>query len=203
MSASLMTASWQVVAQPPVLVPLGVALLLTLATVPYLDAGYAEQVRIGVATLLACALAATAEDPATEVTAATPRARWARCGARLGLGFALAAPVVIVTWLLIDQADAAAATPGLAVQTLALLAIGPAVGFGVWAWSDAARPTYAAMVGVLCSSLALWLLPATWSVIQVQPWGPPWEAAMIRWSALILLTGAVVATAWRDPLTRR
>lgn len=203
MSASLLTASWRVVAQPPVLVPLGVALLLTLATVPYLDAGYADQVRMGVATLLACALAATAEDPAADVTAASPRARWARCGARLGLGFALAAPVVIVTWLLTDRADTAAMTPALAVQTLALLAIGPAVGFSVWAWSDAARPTYAAMVGVLCLSLALWLLPATWSVTRVQPWGPPWEAAVIRWSALILLAGAVVATAWRDPLTRR
>lgn len=202
MSASLLTASWRVVAQPPVLVPLGVALLLTLATVPYLDAGYADQVRMGVATLLACALAATAEDPAADVTAASPRARWARCGARLGLGFALAAPVALVTWLLTDQADTAATTPALAVQTLALLAIGPAVGFSVWAWSDAARPTYAAMVGVLCLSLALWLLPATWSVTLVQPWGPPWEAAVIRWSALILLAGAVVATAWRDPLRR-
>lgn len=203
MSASLVIASWRVVAQPPVLAPVGVALLLAVTSVHYLNSGHADQVRMGVATLLACALAATAEDPATEVTAASPRARWVRCGARLGLGFALAVPIAILSWLLINQESAGSATPGLAVQTVALLLIGPAVGFGVWAWSDAARPTYAAMGGVLCVSLALWLLPATWSVVQVQPWGPPWEAAVIRWSALVLLACAIVASAWRDPLTRR
>jgi hypothetical protein len=202
-NAALLSASWRVVAQPPVLVPVGVALLLTLAVAPQLDAGHADHLRLGIATLLACALAATAEDPAAEVTAAAPRARWARCGGRLLLGFAVAAPVAVTAWLLIAAQAPAAATSGLAVQGLALLLIGPAVGFGMWAWSDAARPTYAAIVGVLCVSFALWLLPTTWSVIDVQQWGPPWEAALIRWSALVLLTCAVVATAWRDPLTRR
>jgi len=200
MSAALLTASWRVVAQPPVLVPVGVAVLLTLATVPYVDSGHADQVRIGVATLLACALAATAEDPASEVTAAAPHPRWVRCGARLLLGFALTLPVAILSLTLVEHQDPTMPAGGAAIQTFAVLLTGPALGFGVWAWGDVAQPTYAAMVGVLCVSLSLWLLPTTWSVIQVQPWGPPWDAVLIRWVALGLLGCALVASAWRDPV---
>jgi hypothetical protein len=59
------------------------------------------------------------------------------------------------------------------------------------------------MAGVLRASLALWMLPTAWSVIRIQPWGPPWQAALIRWVALGTLAAAVVAGAWRDPFTRR
>ena len=203
MSASLLAASWRVVAQPPVLVPIAVAVLLTIATVPYLDSGHADQVRIGVATLLACALAATADDPASEVTAAAPRPRWARCATRLLLGLALVLPAAILSLTLAEQQDAATPTAGVGVQMLAVLLIGPAAGFAVSAWGNIAQPTYAAMVGVVCVSLALWLLPATWSVLQYQPWGPPWEASLIRWSAVVLLGCALVLSAWRDPATLR
>jgi hypothetical protein len=80
MSGSLLKASWRAVVQPPMLVALGVAALLSPTTVPYLNGGNQHQVRVGVAILLACALAATAEDPAPEVAAASPRPRWVRCG---------------------------------------------------------------------------------------------------------------------------
>jgi hypothetical protein len=177
--------------------------LLTLATVPFLSAGNAHQVRTGVATLLACALAGTAEDPAGEVAAASPRPRWLRCGTRLLLGLALALPMAILSLALVEQQVGVIPTQGAAVQLLAVLMIGPAIGFAVWAWGDMAQPTYAAMAGVLCFSLALLLLPTGWTVIKVQPWGPPWEAALIRWVALVALSAAIVATAWRDPFTRR
>jgi hypothetical protein len=204
MSGSLLAASWPVVAQPPVLVPVGVAALLTLTTAPYLDSGHADQVRIGVATVLACALAATAEDPTPEITAATPRPRWVPCVARLLLGLALVLPIAILSLTLTLTQHQGTGTPthGAGVQMLAVLMLGPALGFGVWAWGNAAQPTYAAMVGVVCIALVLWLLPATWSVLQYQPWGPPWEAALIRWSALVLLGCALALSAWRDPATR-
>jgi hypothetical protein len=189
-------ASWRVVGQPPVLVPAGIAVLLTLAAVLFLDGGHALQVHLGVATLLACALAATAEDPAAGVAAASPRPR-------LLLGVVLVLPIASLSMLVMQSQDGARPTDGLAVQTLALLLIGPAVGFAVWAWRDMAQPTYAAIVGVLCVCFALWILPASWSVIDFQPWGPPWEAALIRWSAMVLLGAAVVASAWRDPAIRR
>jgi hypothetical protein len=203
MSGSLLAASWPVVAQPPVLVPVGLAVLLTLATVPHLDSGHADQVRIGVATVLACALAATAEDPAPEVTAAAPRPRWVPCVTRLLLGLALVLPIAILTLTLTVHQDATTPTHGAGVQVLAVLMIGPTLGFGVWAWGNVAQPTYAAMIGVICFALVLWLLPATWSVLQYQEWGPPLEAALIRWSALVLLGCALVLSAWRDPATRR
>lgn len=199
MSGSLLRASWRVVARPPALICVGVAVLVTIAAVPLVDSGHADQVRIGVATLLACALAATAEDPASEVTAATPHPRWVRCGTRLLLGLAMALPIAILTLVMTEVQDAAMPTRAAGFQMLTVLLTGPAVGFGVWAWGNASQPTYAALVGVLCLSLALWLVPATWSVIQFQPWGPPLDAVLIRCAALTLLACVVVVTAWRDP----
>lgn len=199
MTGSLFQASWRVVAQPPVLVPTGAAVLLALATTPFVSVGNAHQVRLGVATLLTCALAATAEDPAGEVAAASPYPRRVRCGVRLLLGLALVLPVAILSLTLIEHQVDAIRTPGTAVQMLAVVAVGPAIGFAVWAWVDMAQPSYAAMAGVLCFVLSLLLLPTTWSVIKVQPWGPPWEAAMVRWSAMVCLGAAMVASTWRDP----
>lgn len=200
MMGSLIKASSRVVVQPQVLVPTIAAVLLALAATPFLDAGNAHQVRTGVATLLACALAATAEDPAGEVTAASPHPPRVRCGVRLLLGLALVLPVAILTLTLIaHQVDGAIRTPGAAVQMLAILAVGPAIGFAVWAWGDMTHPSYAAMTGVLCCCLAMLLLPTSWSVIKVQPWGPPWEAAMVRWCAMLCLGAAIVASTWRDP----
>jgi hypothetical protein len=202
-TGDLLGASWRAVARPTLLLPAGAAALLTLLTAPILSGGNVDQVRVGVATLLAAALAATAEDPAGEVAAAAPRPRWVRCGARLLLGLVVAVPVAIASLILVAHRLDVAPTGGLLLQTLALLLIGPAVGFGVWAWGDTAQPAYAAMAGVLCIALALWVLPAGWSVIAVQPWGPPWQAALIRWAALLALTAAIVASAWRDPVDRR
>jgi hypothetical protein len=198
MRGPLLRASWRAVGRPPLLICLGVAVLVTIA-VPLVDSGHADQARIGVATLLACALAVTADDPVPEVTASTPHPRWVRCGSRLLLGFALALPIAILALALTELQDAATPTPVAAFQMLAVLLTGPAVGFGVCAWGHASQPTYAALVGVLCLSFALWLVPATWSVVQVQPWGPPLDAVLIRCAALALLACVVVVMAWRDP----
>lgn len=199
MNGSLMKASWQAVAQPPMLVALGVATLLSLTTVPYLNGGNGHQVRVGVAILLACALAATAEDPAPEVAAASPHPRWVRGGTRLLLGLALALPVAILSLALIEHRIAETPTRVAVVQMLGLLMAGPAVGFGASTWGRVAQPTYAAMVGVVCFSFALWLLPLAWSVTKVQHWTSPPDSFVIRCSALALVGCAVVVAAWRDP----
>jgi hypothetical protein len=202
MSRALLAVSWRVVAQGTVLLPAATAAVLTVAAAPLVDGAHAHELRLGVACLLACALAATADDPAAEVAAAAPHPRWARCSARLALGFALAVPVVL-SLAIVERSAPAPPMPGAGLQLLALLLVGPAAGFAVWAWHDAAQPAYAAMVAVLCVSLALWVLPTEWSVVSTQPWGPPWQAALIRWSALAVLGAAVVAAAWRDPYTAR
>lgn len=88
MNGSLLRASAKVVFQPPVLAPVGVAVLLMTLTAPVANAGNAHQIRSGVALLLACALAATAEDPAGGI-AARPATRAVSAAAA---GFSSASP---------------------------------------------------------------------------------------------------------------
>jgi hypothetical protein len=202
MTRALLAASWRAVGRPPLLVLVGVAVLLTLATVPYLDDGYADRVRLGVAMLLACAWASTADDPASEVAASSPEPRWRRCAARMVVGLCVVLPVAVLTLALGEVQAGETPFSGAALQVLGVMAIGPALGFGMWAWAGLPQPAYAATVGVLCCTLAMWLLPAAWSVVSVQTWGPPWEAALLRWTALAVFGLAVMATAWRDPLAR-
>jgi hypothetical protein len=202
MTTSLVTASWRAVAQPTLLVPIGLAALMTAATVMFLGPEHAERMRLGVAAVLACALAATAEDPADEIAAASPYPRWMRCATRLSIGIALVMPIAVVALLLFDTGNGWHRTGDDAVQMLAMLLAGPAIGFGVLEWGNLAQPAYAALVGVACWSLASWSIPAAWSIVGIQPWGPPQEAVLIRWGALILLAVAIVLDTWRDPLTR-
>lgn len=200
MKGALVTTSWRAVAQPPLVVTTLVALLLAVATAPYLHSGNAHQVRVGVAILLACALAAIAEEPASEIAAATPNPRWVRCGTRLMFGLALTLPVAMLSLALIGRRVGETPTRVAVAQMLALLATGPAVGFGTWAWGRASQPAYAAMVGVICFSFALWLLPLDWSVTKFRPGAPPaLDAFLIRCSALAGLGCAVVVAAWREP----
>lgn len=203
MTGSLFAASWRAVARPPLLVPVGLALVLTLATVPWLDEGSATVIRTGVAVLLACGLVATADDPAAEVAAASPYSRPARCAARLLIGLALAVPVAALSLVVVELEVGSTRSLGVSMQMVSLLAIGPAVGFAAWARGDLVQAPYAATVGVLCCAFALWAVPAPWSVVAAQPWGPPWQAVLIRWSAMLLLGLAIVAGAWREPATRR
>jgi len=196
---ALWGASWQAVAHPPLVVPLLAAVVVIAATAPLLDDGYAGQARLGAATLLACCLAATADDPAAEVAAASPYPRRVRAAGRLVVGCVLVVPVVAAMALVAEVQLRSTSLTGLLLQTVAVLAIGPAVGFAVSAWGTVDLPTYVASVGVLAASMSMWVLPTTWSVIETQPWGPPWDAVLIRWAALALLCVAVVAAAWRDP----
>jgi hypothetical protein len=46
-------------------------------------------------------------------------------------------------------------------------------------------------------------IPRAWRLNQDQFWGPPWEAAHIRWAAVLLFGVAVLALAMRDPLGHR
>lgn len=203
MTNALLTASWRVVARPPLLIPVGFALLLIAATWPWLDDGYAARVRVVVTIVLACGLAASADDPVSEVVAASPYPRALRCAMRLLVGLSLVLPAAALSLLLVEQQVSATPSTEVIVQVLALLIVGPAIGFGMWAWGDVTQAKYAATAGVLCFSFALWALPATWSVIKVQPWGPPWEGMLIRSGALVLLGLAILTAAWREPHARR
>jgi hypothetical protein len=196
MTTALMSASWLAVRRPPLLVPLGVAVALVLATLPW--AGSAVLVVHGVGVLVACSLAATTDDPAAEVAAATPPARRTRTAFRMVAGALVAVPVLLVG--LVVAETRLAATPlvalGPEVAGYGLLAL--AVGAALRAWAGVPHPAYSAAIAVLVIVLTTWMLPRGWTMVDPQPWGPPLEAALLRWLAVALLALAVLAAALRD-----
>jgi hypothetical protein len=145
---TLVLASWRAVARPPLLVPAAVGTRIAVATVPFLDDGYADRVRVGVAVVLVCAWTASADDPAREVATAAPVPRRVRCSVRLLVGVAVVLPVAILALVLGEARASGTPSAALSLQVLAILVIGPAIGFGLlllgpavlaWAWRDPAE----------------------------------------------------------------
>jgi hypothetical protein len=192
-----------VVGRPGLLVPAGLALLLVLATESVLDEGYAVRVLRGAGVLLACALVTTADDPSGEVAAASPFPRAVRTAVRVLVGAAAltatwAAAATVVRWRAPDVP-----VLGLGLESLALAALGLAVATGLRAWRDQHAPSHAAVVAVAVLAFVGTALPRWYALQQGQTWGPPWQAAQIRWLALLLVGAGVVTLALRDPLSRR
>ncbi len=63
-------------------------------------------------------------------------------------------------------------------------------------------PSHVAVVGALVAAVVSDALPRGWQLNQERIWGPPWEAAHIRWAAVLLAGVAVLALAMREPLWR-
>ncbi|MGN6575945.1 MAG: hypothetical protein ACTHKG_09665 [Nocardioides sp.] len=199
---ALLAASWRLVHGPALLVPLLLALGLLAATAPVLDDGYGLRVLRGVGVLLACAWVVTIDDPAGEVTAATPYPRAVRTSMRVAVGSVplLAGwlvAVVVVGWRAPDVPGAA-----VGVETLALGVAGLALGAGLRAWRDLHQPAHLAVVGLVALAFLSAAAPRWYALQQAQTWGPPWEAARIRWAALLLVGAGVLLLAVRDPLAR-
>lgn len=202
MNGSLLRASWFAVRRPPLLVPVAAVLVLVAATAHVQDDGHAVLVLRGVGVLLACAWLTTMDDPAGEVVAASPYPRQVRALTRL----AVAVPVVLPTWVLaaVVAQWRLPATPvlGLGLEALALAAAGLAIAAGLRAWAGHLTPSYLAVIGLLAVALGTGALPRGWTMVQEQTWGAPWQAAQVRWAALLLLGVALLAAAARDPLNQ-
>jgi signal transduction histidine kinase len=54
------------------------------------------------------------------------------------------------------------------------------------------------VVGIVVVALTAHGLPRAWAMSTDQLWGPPWEAAHLRWAGLLLLGGSVLAAVLRD-----
>jgi len=91
----------------------------------------------------------------------------------------------------------------LGVEAVALAALGLAVATGLRAWRDQHTPAHLSVVAVTALAFLSSALPRSYALLQGQTWGPPWQAAQLRWLALLLVGVGVVALALRDPLTRR
>jgi hypothetical protein len=195
---SLVAASWLAVRRPPLLVPLGVAVLVVGGTVPLLDDGYATEVLHGVGLLVACAMAGATDDPSAEVVAAAPRPRWVRTLARLLVGVVPALLVLLVAVALAGWR--AGSTPALVAvsEAVGLVLVAVAVGAVLRALGRPV-PAYPAMVGLVLLWAGSQALPRGWVLLDPQPWGPPLEAALLRWAAVALLALGVLCLALRDP----
>lgn len=198
----LLAASWRVVRPSRLLLPAGTALLLVTASWPWLDDGYAGLVLHGVTLLLACAVALTCDDPGAEITAATPVPRARRTLARLGAGLAVAVPVYAVAAVVAESRLPGVSLTAHTVETVVVVLAAAAVGTGLRALGRA-LPAYPTVLGTLLLMFGLYALPRDFRVLDPQPWGAPWEAAMLRWSALGLLAVVVLAQALRDPARHR
>lgn len=200
---TVLVSSWWLVRRPGLLVPVGAALVLVLATLPVLDDGWALRVLRGVGVLLACAWVSAADDPAGEVVAASPYPRHVRTLARI----AAALPPLLAVWsvaaVVVQVRAPEVPVAGLGVEALALGLLGLAVGTGLRAWNDLHRPAHAAALGLVLLAFVTSAAPRWYALQQDQTWGPPWEAAQLRWWALVLVGAGVVALALHDPLHRR
>ena len=180
--------------------PATAALALVAATVHVQDDGHAVQVLRGVGILLACAWVATMDDPSGEVVAASPYSRRVRSLVRATAG----AFVVLPVWGLAATVAEARFEPtpvwGLSLEALAMGVGGLAIGAGLRAWTVHYSASYLGVIGVVVLAIGAHALPRDWAMVQEQVWGPPWEAAQIRWLALLLLVVGVLAAALRDPI---
>jgi hypothetical protein len=199
---ALWSASWWVVRRPALLVPAALALVLVLATAPVLGDGYGLRVLRGAGVLLACAWVTTTDDPSGEVLAGSPYPRAVRSAARFLAGGAVVGAAWLVAAAVVQWRAPDVPVLGLGLEFLALAAVGLGLGAGLRAWRDQQHPAYTAVVGLAVLAFLSSALPRWYALQQTQTWGPPWEAAQIRWAAVLLVAVGVLGLALRDPLVR-
>lgn len=203
MNLSLLAASWMVVRRSGLLIPVAASCLLVAATVHLFDDGYGAQVIRGVGVLLACAWVSTMDDPMGEVAAGSTYPRSVRSLVRAAVGLAVIVPLWTGIALLAEwRADELPLLP-LGLEAAGLGLAGVAAAAGLRAWGDRNQPSYLAVPGVVALAVGINSLPREWAMVPFQTWGPPWEAAQLRWAALALLCGVVLLTALRDPMGGR
>lgn len=200
--APLVAASWRAVRPVRIAGIAAATVVLVGVTAPWQDSGHAVPVMHGVALLLACLVALCTDDPAADVAAATPYPRHVRTLARLAVGTAVAVPAyLLASWVAEARFDP---TPLMVLGPEALTSVIVAAAVGsLLRRRGMHAPAYPTVLIVLLLTFALARLPRGYAVIDPQPWGPPVEAALIRWAALALLAVAALAWALRDPVADR
>jgi hypothetical protein len=194
----LLSASWLAVRRAPLIAPSLAAIVLVAATWPWQDSGRATDVLNGLAVLLACAWAGTTDDPAGEIAAASPYPLRVRATARLAVGLAGVIPIYVVGAVVAQARFAPTPLTALLVEAVGYGVAAVAIGSALRAWRDQHAPSYMASIGLLGVALATFVLPRGWQMVGPQPWGPPWTAALLRWTALVLLGAGILCAALRD-----
>ena len=188
--------------QRTILLQLGAAVALVAVTVPGLDQiGTATQVLQGVAVLLAATLALAVDEPGAEVLDATATRFAVRVGRRLALLACLAAPMWLLALGVVALRGADVTALMLTLQAVGLLALALAAATGLRRWRRTAEPGMVAGPVLIGFFLVLDQLPRSLAVMPLQPWGPPWEVAHLRWAAVLLVALSVLVLGLADPAT--
>jgi hypothetical protein len=201
-TASLPAASWRVVRRSGLLVPVAAACAVIAATAHLFDDGYAAQVLRGVGVLLACAWVCSLDDPMGEVAAGSAYPRSVRSAARAAVALAVLGPLWVGTALVGAWRTEELPLLPLALEAAVLGLAGIAGAAGLRAWGDRHQPSYLVVPALVALAVGINSLPRAWAMVPFQTWGPPWEAAQVRWTALALLCVGVLVAALRDPMVR-
>lgn len=199
---ALVAASWLAVRPARLAALAGAAGILVAATAPWQDSGHAIPVMHGVALLVACVVALCTDDPAAEVVAATPHTRRTRTLLRVAVGLSVAVPTYLVAAVVAEARFSPSPLLALGVEAGAYLLLAAALGAALRARGLHA-PGYPTVLALLALTFALGHLPREYLMVDPQTWGPPWEAALIRWGAVALLALGLLAMALRDPAAGR
>lgn len=202
MKGSLLAASWGVVRRSGLLISVAAGCVLVAVTVHLFDDGYAAQVLRGVGVLLACAWVSTMDDPMGEVAAGSAYPRSVRSAARASAGLAVIVPLWTGAALLGEWRAGQLPLLPLAIEAAGLGLAGVAAAAGLRAWGDRHQPSYLVVPAVVALAVGINSLPRGWAMVPFQTWGPPWEAAQVRWAALALLCAGLLVAALRDPMSR-
>ena len=110
----------------------------------------------------------------------------------------VAVPTFLVAALVADARLEGTPLPALTVEAMVLVLVAAAAGAALRA-AGVGKPAYPAVLVLLLLTFTVGRLPAEYLMIDPQPWGPPFEAALIRWASLAVLAGCVLVAALRDP----
>ena len=199
---AVLPAAWLGVRHGWLPLPVLAAVALVLSTLPWQDEGKAVPVLHGVAVLLACAMASCLDDPSHDLAAAAPVPLRTRTAGRVLVAGAFVLPVLVAAFAVARWRFAPLPVAGLAAEAAGYLVAGVTVAAALRAWRGTAVPSYPAVTGVLVVALLTWSLPRGWAMVDPQPWGPPYDAALWRWVGLLLVASASLLAATRDPLDR-
>lgn len=188
--------------QRTIVLQLGAAVALVVLTLPGLDdVGTATQVLQGVAVVLAATLAVAVDEPGAEVLDATATPFAVRVGRRLVLLCCLAVPLWLLALGVVALRGADVTARMLSLQAVALLALALAVVSGLRRWRRMTEPSIVAGPVLIAFFIAVGQLPRPLALMPLQPWGPPWEVAHLRWAAVLLAALSVLALGLSDPAT--
>jgi hypothetical protein len=110
------------------------------------------------------------------------------------VGLAVIAPLWVGTALVGEWRTEELSLLPLALEAAGLGLAGVAAAAALRAWGERHQPSYLVVPGVVALAVGINSLPRGWAMVPFQTWGPPWEAAQVRWAALALLCAVLLVS---------